>query len=91
MRGDIIGIAFLDAFPYVRAHEETLVEEDAFVWDETPLITKDYVEPTAIDRLIGRNCSELVPDGACLQMGIGSLPNAVCSELTGHQHLGLHT
>ena len=24
-------------------------------------------------------------------MGIGSLPNAVCSELTDHQHLGLHT
>ncbi len=64
---------------------------DAFVRDDTPLITKDYVEPTAIDRLIGRNCSALVPDGACLQMGIGSLPNAVCSELTGHQHLGLHT
>jgi acyl-CoA hydrolase len=64
---------------------------DALVKDDTPLFTKDYVEPTAIDRLIGRNCSELVPDGACLQMGIGSLPNAVCSELTGHQHLGLHT
>ena len=41
--------------------------------------------------MIGRNCSELVPDGACLQMGIGSLPNAVCSELANHQHLGLHT
>ena len=64
---------------------------DAFVHDDTLLFTKAYVEPTAIDRLIGRNCSELVPDGACLQMGIGSLPNAVCSELTGHQHLGLHT
>ena len=64
---------------------------DALVRDDTPLFTKDYVEPTPIDRLIGRHCSELVPDGACLQMGIGSLPNAVCSELTGHQHLGLHT
>ena len=64
---------------------------DALVRDDTPLITKDYVQPTDIDRLIGRNCSELVPDGACLQMGIGSLPNAVCSELTDHQHLGLHT
>ncbi len=64
---------------------------DALVRDDTPLITKEYVEPSEIDRLIGRNCSELVPDGACLQMGIGSLPNAVCSELTGHRHLGLHT
>ena len=64
---------------------------DALVWDDTPLITKDYVAPSEIDRLIGRNCSELVPDGACLQMGIGSLPNALCSELADHQHLGLHT
>ena len=64
---------------------------DAFVWDDTPLITKDYVQPTELDRMIGRNCSELVPDGACLQMGIGSLPNALCSELANHQHLGLHT
>ena len=56
---------------------------DAFVWDETPLITKDYVQPTEIDRMIGRNCSELVPDGACLQMGIGSLPNAVCDRMIG--------
>ena len=64
---------------------------DALVRDDTPLITKEYVEPSEVDRLIGRNCSELVPDGACLQMGIGSLPNAVCSELTGHRHLGLHT
>ena len=64
---------------------------DALVWDDTPLITKDYVDPSDIDRLIGRNCSELVPDGACLQMGIGSLPNALCSELADHQHLGLHT
>jgi len=64
---------------------------DALVRDDAPLFTKDYVEPTDIDRLIGRNCSELVPDGACLQMGIGSLPNAVCSELKDHLHLGLHT
>ena len=63
----------------------------ALVYDETPLITKDYVEPSLTDRKIGRFCSELVPDGACLQMGIGSLPNAVCSELKGHRHLGLHT
>ncbi|MBO4466844.1 MAG: 4-hydroxybutyrate CoA-transferase, partial [Bacteroidales bacterium] len=40
---------------------------------------------------IGRHCAELIPDGACLQMGIGAMPNAICSALTGHKHLGLHT
>ena len=63
----------------------------ALVKDDRLLITKEYVQPSETDLTIGRHCAELVPDGACLQMGIGSLPNAVCSELTDHQHLGLHT
>ena len=63
----------------------------AFVHDDRPLITKEYVQPSATDFAIGRNCSDLVPDGACLQMGIGSLPNAVCASLADHRHLGLHT
>ncbi len=71
-----------------------LVPLDAFdylVYDETPLITKDYVQPSEIDKQIGKNCSELVPDGACIQMGIGSLPNALAAQLKAHQNLGLHT
>ena len=63
----------------------------ALVKDDRPLITKDYVQPSETDLAIGRHCAELVPDGACLQMGIGSLPNAVCASLKGHRHLGLHT
>ena len=61
------------------------------VYDETPLITKDFVEPSEIDKQIGKNCSELVPDGACIQMGIGALPNALASQLEGHKNLGIHT
>lgn len=71
-----------------------LIPLDAFdylVYDETPLITKDYVQPSETEILIGKNCSELVPDGACIQMGIGSLPNALATELQSHQNLGLHT
>ena len=64
---------------------------DCLVQDDTPLITKDFVEPSAIDKQIGRNCSELVPDGACLQMGIGSLPNALAAQLGNHKNLGIHT
>lgn len=64
---------------------------DIFVEDNTPLETKDFVQPSEEDILIGKNCAELIPDGACLQMGIGSLPNAVATQLTNHQHLGLHT
>ena len=61
------------------------------VQDSTPLITKEYVTPSETDVIIGKYCSELVPDGACLQMGIGSLPNAVASQLGAHRNLGIHT
>lgn len=63
----------------------------ALVKDDSPLITKTYSEPSAIDQQIGRHCAELIPDGACLQMGIGAMPNAICACLDSHKHLGLHT
>ena len=63
----------------------------AIVYDDRPLITKEYSKPTETDMAIGRHCAELIPDGACLQMGIGAMPNAICAALKGHKHLGLHT
>ena len=63
----------------------------ALVQDDRPLVTSTYAQPSATDLSIGRNCAELIPDGACLQMGIGAMPNAICACLGGHRHLGLHT
>ena len=45
-------------------------------------------EETAIGKLIADN---LVTDGATLQMGIGSIPDAVLLQLNHHKHLGVHT
>lgn len=64
---------------------------DYLVRDDTPLIEKPYMEPTGQEIAIGRICSGIIPDGACLQMGIGSLPNAVASQLCDHKDLGIHT
>ena len=47
--------------------------------------------PKELDPLIARNVVELIPDGATLQMGIGSLPSVVCSVLDRHNDLGIHT
>ena len=47
--------------------------------------------PTETDRTISDHIAELITDGACLQMGIGALPNAVCVALINHRHLGIHT
>jgi itaconate CoA-transferase len=32
-----------------------------------------------------------MPDGACLQMGVGALPRLVCLELRDRNDLGIHT
>ena len=77
--------------PFAYGDLVPLARFDCLVYDETPLYTKEYAAPSETDRTIGKYCSELVPDGGCLQMGIGSLPNAVCAGLKGHRDLGLHT
>ncbi|MCQ2119347.1 MAG: 4-hydroxybutyrate CoA-transferase [Bacteroidales bacterium] len=80
--------------PHVPFAYGDLVPLDCFdylVRDDTPLITKGYADPTPTEVLIGKNCAELVPDGACLQMGIGALPNALAAQLGDHRNLGVHT
>lgn len=44
-----------------------------------------------VERAIGRHVAGLVRDGDTLQMGIGSIPNAVLAELGDHRDLGIHT
>lgn len=64
---------------------------DCFVYDETPLIEKPYMEPGELEIRIGTICSGIIEDGACLQMGIGSLPNAIAAHLADHRNLGIHS
>jgi len=40
---------------------------------------------------VGTHCAELVEDGATLQIGIGTIPDATLSALGGHHRLGIHT
>ena len=80
--------------PHVPFAYGDLVPLDTFdylVKDDTPLVSKDFAEPTPTEVLIGKNCAELVPDGACIQMGIGALPNALAAQLVDHKNLGVHT
>lgn len=64
---------------------------DIFVQDDTPLIEARFATPNDVEIAIGKHCAELIEDGACLQMGIGAIPNAVLAQLTGHKNLGIHT
>lgn len=48
--------------------------------------------PSKIEHQIGNNIAKnLVVDGATLQMGIGSIPDAVLSALGDHKDLGIHS
>jgi len=46
---------------------------------------------TEVERRIGEYIAELVEDGATLQLGIGSIPDAVLAALKDKRDLGVHT
>ncbi|MCF8462253.1 MAG: 4-hydroxybutyrate CoA-transferase [Flavobacteriales bacterium] len=56
-----------------------------------PIAEVKSEELSASEVAIGRHISELVEDGATLQMGIGNIPNAVLASLNNHKDLGIHT
>lgn len=45
----------------------------------------------AAELAIGQHLAARIPDGACLQVGIGSLPSALLDCLSGHRRLGVHS
>ena len=44
-----------------------------------------------VELAIGRNCASLIQDGDTLQLGIGSIPDAVLMSLKDKKDLGVHT
>ena len=56
-----------------------------------PLISLPPEEPGEKDIAIASYIAENIPDGACLQLGIGGIPNAVGKQLTAKKDLGCHT
>jgi itaconate CoA-transferase len=78
--------------PYVHGNCMIHVSQAAaLVENDAPLPELPPAPRSAVDDAIGAVVAGLVDDGACLQMGIGALPDAVCAGLSGHRHLGIHT
>lgn len=64
----------------------------SLVWHESPLPEIDYSSKTsADDEKIGKYIAELIDDGSTIQMGIGTIPDAVLKSLKNHKDLGVHT
>src|ERR1700751_6354341 len=66
-------------------------EVDAIVENHVPLLELPSRGPGPEDEAISRTIAGFVPDGACLQMGVGALPNLVCAALVDRNDLGIHT
>jgi acyl-CoA hydrolase len=65
---------------------------DTLIWHEEKLVEVSFKNKnTEIYKKIGEHIASLIEDGSTLQVGIGSIPDAVLKCLTGHKELGLHT
>lgn len=77
-----------------RSHGDGIIhvkDIDALVYAETELPTVPAGKENEITSRIAAKCAELVEDGATLQTGIGSIPDAVLANLKNHKGLGVHT
>ncbi len=64
---------------------------DLFVPTSAPLMEIAPPNTGEIEMSIGRYISTLIHDGDCLQIGFGSIPDAVLRYLTNRRDLGIHT
>ena len=61
--------------------------------DNAPATELPNPPPTEVDKAVARLIIPEIEDGSCLQIGIGGMPNAVCSLLktSSVKNLGIHT
>lgn len=63
----------------------------AFVKHDQPLQEYHMEEITEIDKMISKHIIDLIPDGSCIQLGLGGTANAVGYGLKEKKNLGVHT
>ena len=78
-----------------RTHGDGLVHSSRFhsmVYCEDPLQEIVFADKlNDAEKQIGKYVASLIDDRSTLQMGIGSIPDAVLQSLHGHKDLGVHT
>jgi len=63
----------------------------ALVESQDPILEVGLPKIGPVQEAIGKYVAEMIPDGATLQIGYGSIPDAVVMQLTGKRDLGIHT
>ena len=78
-----------------RTHGDSLIHTERFtaiVYGDEPLPEVDYGSKVGEGELkIGKYIAGMIDDGSTLQLGIGTIPDAVLKSLTNHKNLGVHT
>jgi len=64
---------------------------DAYVVSDHKIIEFVYEEPDDVAKRIANFVASLVEDESTIQMGIGTIPNAVTAELIDKKDLGVHS
>ena len=95
-RGKVVIVEINREMPYSFGKENGvhLREVDYVIeGDHQPCAELPNPDPSEIDSTVARRIAEEIEDGTCLQIGIGGMPNAVCTLLleTGVKDLGIHT
>ena len=95
-RAKVVIVEINRAMPYVFGRENGVhVNEVDYIveGDHEPCVELPNPDPCEIDRIVAKRIAAEVEDGACLQIGIGGMPNAVCCLLleAGVKDLGIHT
>jgi len=81
-----------DQMPRTYGRNQIHISQIAgYVEHNAPLAEEKSGEPSDKDLLIAASVIEDIQDGDTLQIGIGSVPNAVISMLKDHRHLGIHS
>ncbi len=78
--------------PHVQGDGKVDIENvDFIVPHDEPLL--EYIEhvPDDTAQRIGSHVSSIIEDGSTIQMGYGSIPNAIASCFGDKKHLGIHT
>lgn len=77
-----------------RVHGDTFInikDIDFLVHYDEPLLEYDLKAPDEIAEKIGSYVSRIIKDGDTLQVGYGSIPNAILAHLKDKNDLGIHT
>jgi len=75
----------------LRGPRIDLDEADLVAEGESPLVEVPAVAANATGQAIAAHAAGLIPDGATLQVGIGSAPTALWRALASHRQLRLHS